>query len=94
MLDVSSDSFLYGNAAKDTDGWRLDLDPLGVSEALGEVWVPDVKGAAIEAFVGNDQVAGAPARARGFSLGHGHGGIGALDAASGLGGILPDAFNR
>ena len=65
----------------------------GVSEPLGQVGVPDVKGAAVEAFVSNDQVPGAPGSARGFSLSDGHGWISDLDVASGLSGILPDAID-
>jgi len=75
-------------------GWSFDLDLLGMSQALREVWMPDVKGAAVEAFVGNDQVPGATGGARGFGLGDVHGGISGLDVAPRFGGILPYAIDR
>ena len=50
MLNESSESFLDEDAAEDTDGWRLDLDLLRVSEPLRQVGVPDVKGPTVEAW--------------------------------------------
>ena len=94
MLNESSDAFLDKDAAKDADGWRLDLGLLRVSKLLGQVGVADMKSTAVEAFVGNDQVPGASGRARGFSLGDGHGGISGFDVAPGFGGILPDSLDR
>jgi hypothetical protein len=96
MLNVSAKAFLDEDAAEDTDGRSFDLDLLGVSEPLGEVRVsvPDMKGPAVEAFVGNDQLPGATGRAGGFELSDVHRGISDLDVAPGFRGILPYAFDR
>ena len=80
MLDESSEAFLDKHAAEDADRWRFDLDLPGVSEPLGQVGVADMKGSAVEAFVGDDQVASAPCRVAGFHLGDGHRGISDFDA--------------
>src|SRR5450631_3061212 len=80
VLDESSEMFLYMDTAKHADGWHLHLDLLGVSERLRQVGMPDMKSAAVKAFVGNDQMSGASVRAGGFSLSDGHRGISAFDA--------------